>query len=106
MSFPTIQQTTVSNPAQVIQAFNKLVVQLLAFFSYINSKPQLDSVQILNVSIKSGVNQIPHTLSKVLTNWTITDITSPAVIYRSAPNNKTTLTLTSSAACTINLVVS
>jgi hypothetical protein len=58
-----------------------------------------------NVSLDSGANVIPHKLSRVQQGWFFTDITAAATVYRSAPFNSTTLTLTSDAATTVNLFV-
>lgn len=58
-----------------------------------------------NIQLIAGVNVIPHKLGQVMQGWKPYDIQGPAVIYRSAPFNNLTLTLTSSAAVTISLEV-
>ena len=69
------------------------------------SIPMLSGIQLNNIAIKSGINVINTKLQRTQQGWVITDITSPALISRSQPFNSTTLTLTSSAATTINLWV-
>ena len=69
------------------------------------SIPMLSGIQLSNIAIKSGINVINTKLQRTQQGWVITDITSPALISRSQPFNSTTLTLTSSAATTINLWV-
>lgn len=58
----------------------------------------LNNVSILkNVSLASGVNIINHKLGSVQQGWFVTDIQGIATIFRSAPFNNLTLTLTVSA---------
>ena len=66
----------------------------------------LTNVNILtNIALKSGVNVINTGLQQIQQGWLILDQQGPASIYRSADFNKTTLTLTSSAAVTVSLGV-
>jgi hypothetical protein len=66
----------------------------------------VNSVNVLkNISLKIGSNVINHKLGRNMQGWFITDIDGVATIYRSAPMNDLTLTLTSSAAVTIQLGV-
>ncbi len=58
-----------------------------------------------NVVLKSGTNVINHLLSRMQQGWFLTDIQGAATVYRSAPFNSSTLTLTSSAAVTVNIGV-
>jgi hypothetical protein len=60
---------------------------------------------IPNVVLKSGVNVINTGLQQIQQGWVILDQNAAASIYRSADFNKTTLTLTSSAAVTVSLGV-
>jgi hypothetical protein len=53
----------------------------------------------------NGSTTFNHYLSRQMTGWLIVDQNSLASIYRSEPLNNTTLTLTSSAACTVSLWV-
>lgn len=66
----------------------------------------INAVSILpNVSLNNGVTVINHKLGKTQQGWFITDIQGAATIYRSAAFNSLTLTLTSSAAVTVNIGV-
>lgn len=62
-------------------------------------------VLLKNQTLKNGVTVINHLLSRMQQGWFITDINGAAQIYRSAPFNDSTLTLTSNAAVIINLWV-
>jgi hypothetical protein len=65
----------------------------------------LNGKAINNITLKSGSTAIPHGLSGIQRGWVITDVNSPVTIYRSAPFDNKNLTLTSNAACVINLWV-
>jgi len=67
--------------------------------------PMLSGLQLKSIALKSGANVINHKLGAVQQGWMITDQDGPATIYRSQPFNNLTLTLTSSAACNVNLWV-
>ena len=65
-----------------------------------------NSVQIISkFSLVAGINIINHMLGRTLLGWFITDIDGIASIYRSAPFNALTLTLTVSAPVVVNLGV-
>jgi hypothetical protein len=66
----------------------------------------LNNVSILkNISLVSGSNVINHGLGQNQQGWFLIDIQGNAVVYRSAPFNNLTLTLTSSAAVTCSIGV-
>lgn len=66
----------------------------------------INSISILqNVKLNSGTTVINHKLGQVQQGWFLTDINGAATVYRSAPFNSTTLTLTSSAGVTVNIGV-
>jgi hypothetical protein len=66
----------------------------------------LNTVSFLdNISLVSGINQIPHKLGRIQQGWIITDQTAVSSIYRSQAFNSTYLYLHASAACTVNLSV-
>lgn len=67
--------------------------------------PQTSGIFLKGVSLASGVTVINHLLGRMLQGWEITDITGAATVYRSQPKNALTLTLTSSAAVTVDLFV-
>lgn len=60
---------------------------------------------IKKITLINGVTIINHKLGKMMSGWFITDIDSPATIYRSASLNTTTLTLTSDASVVVNIGV-
>lgn len=64
------------------------------------------SLSILsNVNLINGVNVINHLLGQKQQGWILVDQQGAASIYRSAPFNNLTLTLTSNAAVTISIGV-
>lgn len=66
----------------------------------------LSSSQILtSIVLINGETTFGHKLGRVLRGWFITDLNGLATIYRSQPLNNKTLSLTSSAAVTINIGV-
>lgn len=66
----------------------------------------LNEVLILkNQSLINGTNVINHLLSRIQQGWFLTDIQGSSIIYRSAPFNASTLTLTSSANVIVNIGV-
>lgn len=66
----------------------------------------LNQVQILkNVPLISGETVLNHKLGRVMNGWFLIDVQGPATIYRSAPFNKYSLSLTSSAAVTVSIGV-
>lgn len=67
--------------------------------------PLTNASQLTGIVLITGVNVINHLLGQQMQGWYITDINTGASIYRSAPFNNLTLTLTSSAPATVNLVV-
>ena len=66
----------------------------------------LNDVSVLtNVVLINGATVINHKLGKMQQGWFIVDQNAAASIYRSAPFNTTTLTLTSNAAVTVSIGV-
>lgn len=57
------------------------------------------------VALVSGTNVINHLLGRKQQGWIVSDIDAVASIYRSEPLNNLTLTLNSSANCTVTLYV-
>ncbi len=62
-------------------------------------------ILIQDISLINGVTVINHLLSRRQIGWIITDNNAAATIYRSAALNDATLTLTSNAACVVDLWV-
>ncbi len=66
----------------------------------------LNSIIILkNIALINGATIINHGLGRLMQGWIIIDVNGAATIYRSAPLNPSTLTLTSNAAVTVTLGV-
>jgi hypothetical protein len=69
-------------------------------------KNLLTQGQLLSgVELASGTTAVNHLLGRKMIGWAIVDQDASANIYRSAPMNDQTLTLTSSATVTVNLWV-
>ena len=64
-----------------------------------------NSGQIITCNLVTGANIINHGLGRMMQGWSITDINAAVTVYRSAPFNNSTITLTSSGAATISLEV-
>lgn len=60
---------------------------------------------IQNIPLIIGKNIINHKLGQMMQGWFVVDVQGIATLYRSAPLNDLTLTLTSSAVVTISLGV-
>lgn len=58
---------------------------------------------LTNVNLINGATTFNHYLGKQVTGWFIVDQDAQALIYRSAPLNSQTLTLTSDAIVTLSL---
>jgi hypothetical protein len=58
-----------------------------------------------DIKLTTGVNVINTLLGRMQQGWVIVDKQGPADVYRSAPFNDLTLTLTSSANVTISIGV-
>lgn len=69
------------------------------------ANPILSGNTLTNIALSDGATTISHGLGRNMQGWFITDIQGAATIYRSEPFNSSTLTLTSSAAVTVNLWV-
>jgi len=69
------------------------------------ANPTTNMSILKNVALASGNTVINHLLGAVQQGWVVLDVDAAATIYRSAPLNDKTLTLHSSAACTVTLGV-
>jgi hypothetical protein len=97
MALPTYQSK--------MQEFQLLQTSWTAQLNPLLAKP-LSSANILKgIDLINGATVVNHLLGRKMQGWMISDINGAATIYRSAPLNDLTLTLTSSAACTVDLVV-
>lgn len=69
------------------------------------AQPMSSGLLLKDVVLASGSTVVNHLLGRKLQGWFITDINGAATVYRSAAKNNLTLTLTSSAAVTVDLFV-
>jgi hypothetical protein len=60
---------------------------------------------IKNIALINGTTIINHKLGQMQQGWTILDINGAATIYRNAPFNNLTLSLSSNAAVNVNIGV-
>lgn len=67
--------------------------------------PTNNGFVLTGVVLSVGDNVINHKLGRKLQGWIVTDQNAGGSIYRSAPKNNLTLTLTSDADVTIDLWV-
>lgn len=89
----------------ILQDQSRMITRWKSLLDPVLKNP-INSVSILpNVPLKTGVNVINHLLQQLQQGWFLVDIQGPAQIYRSAPFNATTLTLTSDADVTVSIGV-
>lgn len=69
------------------------------------ANPLVNGQLLTGQALINGVTVVNHLLSRQMQGWIIVDQDAAANIYRSAPLNTQTLTLTSNAATTIALWV-
>lgn len=69
------------------------------------AKPLSDSITLTGINLNNGVTIINHLLGRQQQGWIVTDVNGSAIIFRSASFNNKTLTLTSNAAVTVNIMV-
>jgi hypothetical protein len=67
--------------------------------------PQSSGSILKNIELVMGANTINHLLGRNMQGWSIVDINAAVTIYRSQPMNQSTLTLTASGPCTVNIEV-
>lgn len=68
-------------------------------------RPTNNGSLLTNIELKSGTNVINHLLGQTQQGWIITDINAAVTVYRSAPFNDKTLTLTASGPATVSIEV-
>lgn len=68
-------------------------------------RPANNSNILTGVALANGVTVVNHKLGRQMQGWSIVDTNGAAQIYRSAPLNELTLTLTSNAAVTVAIEV-
>ncbi len=69
------------------------------------SNPIVNGFVLPNLVLVTGANTINHRLGRMMQGWIVTDQNGAATVYRSAPLNNLTLTLTASAGITVSLYV-
>jgi hypothetical protein len=69
------------------------------------SQPFNNGVLLQEVELSTGTNKINHKLGRKPQGWVVVDRNTAATVYRSAPFNALTLTLTASAGVTVSLHV-
>lgn len=69
------------------------------------AKPISSAGQLKGINLINGVTVVNHLLGRTMQGWIITDSDAASTIYRSQPFNNLTLTLTSNAACTVDIMV-
>jgi hypothetical protein len=65
----------------------------------------VNGLLLTGIVLAAGPNTISHKLGRQMQGWVVTDSTSAVTVYRSAPFNSSTLTLTSSGAGQLSLWV-
>lgn len=112
MSFPAFVVQKLSENTQdsksIVRVINQQADNLNSIFQYSKNKIQADSVLLQQVSLVVGVNNIPHTLNRVLTGWSITRKRGPADIYDTQDTNtnkQVYLQLVSDVAVVVDLLV-
>lgn len=85
--------------------FQLLQTAWASLLNVLLKNPSLQSCLITGVPLVNGVSVINHRLGRTMQGWRLADINGAASIYRSAPLNDLTLTLTSNAAVVVNLEV-
>ncbi len=69
------------------------------------ANPLSQGLLIRAIPLANGVTVVNHFLGRRMQGWLVSDVDGAATIYRSAPFNDLTLTLTSNAAVNVNLYV-
>ena len=88
-----------------IREMQQMESQWKALLDPVLANPLTSGSQLTGIVLTAGVNVINTKLGRKAQGWLITDINSGATVYRSAPFNDLTLTLTSSGNAVVNLWV-
>lgn len=97
-----IQQT---GPIVLPRDFSLLQTTWAAQINPVLAQPLNSGVILRSVPLLMGSNVINHLLGRMLQGWFLVDVDAAVTVYRSAPKNALTLTLTSSAAATADLFI-
>lgn len=105
---PQNLSTQNSDNKQIVRAINYIQSQLVNILNFFTKSVQFDNILLQNIALKSGLNQIPHTLGRNLTGWTLVGQSAAASLYdeqASNPSQQIYLYLVASAPCTVSLLV-
>lgn len=83
----------------------EMQVRWASILNPIIANPTTNPRRLTRIALINGSTVINHGLQQMQQGWFITDINGVATIYRSQPFNDKTLTLTSSAAVTVDIAV-
>lgn len=103
-----VSESTTTTIQQLVRVVNNIITNLNQIFTYLKTKQQLDTIQLTQVPLKIGTNQVAHTLGKTLTGWQITRLRGNASIYDTQdtnPNKNTYLQLVSNANVVVDIIV-
>jgi hypothetical protein len=84
---------------------NQLQSNIVPQLNNLSKNPVVNNSIITGQALIAGATTFNHKLGRIPSHWYVTDQDGAATIYRSQPFNATTLTLTSSAAVTCNVVI-
>lgn len=85
--------------------WNLMNPKLASILNPLLAMPQSSAQLIIGFNLVTGANIIPHKLGRQMQGWSLTDLTATITVYRSAPFNSKTLTLTASGPATVNIEV-
>lgn len=91
-----------------VRVLNQYASNLADIFASAAQDPQVGGVLLRGVSLKSGSNQVAHTLGKTLTGWELTRVRASATVYDTQdtqPLPSTYLTLVASAPVVVDILV-
>lgn len=97
MALPNFQSTS--------REFNMMQTRWASELNPLLALPTSSPSILKNVSIQPGDNIINHLLGRSPIGWLIIDKTANINMYRSQPFNDLTLTLNSTGAATVNLLI-
>jgi len=89
----------------ILSNFAQLVTRWKSILDPVVANPLNGASVLKDIPLVNGSTTINHLLGQTMQGWFIVDITGAATIYRSAPFNDKTLTLTSNAAVTVSIGV-
>lgn len=87
------------------EAFQLLQTKWKSILDPLLKNPLVDGLLLNGLDITSGTTVINHRLGRKMQGWFVVDTDAGTDIYRSAPFNDKTLTLTSGTACVVSLWV-